>query len=169
MTAIRHPYSKSLKEEITAVLTKTEKQKKKSTHYPMKLMEQGKAYEELSRVESGLSYVNLFDGSFLVHQLQSNSGKLFRCKWYRQYQEWADRDQVAGSFVVNKMMYDYNQKFGKKEAVKKEEWMPIVGEKRDSDGRVELEKSYVHIINGKFHPWRSTKIIQKLKFPYAYK
>ena len=168
LAAIRHPYSKSIDEEVTAVLTKTKKQNNKVTHYPTKLAEQGKAYESLRQVEPGLHYLNLFDGSFLVHKLQSVSGKTFRCKWYREYQEWADRDQVPGSFAVNKMPYDYNQKFGHQEAVKKLEWLPVVGEKA-VDARGGVRTSYVHIIPSKFHPYHSKKIVLKEKFQYAYK
>lgn len=169
MTAIRHPYSKSLGEEVSAVLKKqSKKNTSRITNYPIKLMEQGKAYEALSAAESGLKYVNLFDGSFLVHLLQSNSGRLFRCKWYREYQEWADRDQVSGTFVINKMMHDYHQQFGMKEAVKKVEWMPIVGEKRGSDGQVELEKSYIHILDARHHAWNRGKVVYKTKFTYGF-
>jgi UDP-glucuronate 4-epimerase len=170
LTAIRHPYSKTIAEEVQAVLTKTAKQNSKVTHYPAKLMEQNKAYESLRRVEKGLNYVNLFDGSFLVHQLQSPEGKIFRCRWYREYQEWADRDQVPGAFVVNKMTFDYSEKFLKKKGevtVKKKEWLPIIGSKGSVDGQ--LETSYVHILDNKFHPWRSREIILKEKFQYAYK
>jgi hypothetical protein len=166
LAAIRHPYSKTIQEEVNAVLTKTKKLNNKVTHYPSKLSEQSKAYEALRSVEPGLNFVNLFDGSFLVHKLQSTSGKTFRCKWYREYQEWADRDQVPGAFVLNKMTFDYNQKFGDKEAVSKLEWLPIEGEKK-SDGSTDT--SYVHVIQSKFHPYHSKKIVLKEKFKYAYK
>ena len=166
MAAIRHPYSKTIDEEVKAVLTKTMSKKGKATHYPTKLMEQNKAYESLRRVEDGLNYVNLFDGSFLIHQLQSSSGKQFRCKWYREYQEWADRDQVSGAFVVSKMAYDYNQKFSKKEALKQQEWIPVTGLERD-DGT--MDTSFIHIIDGSLHPWMSDDVVLKEKFSYTHK
>ena len=164
--AIRHPYSKSIQEEVNAVLTKTVKQKNKVTHYPSKLTEQGKAYESLRRVEPGLNYPNLFDGSFLLHKLQSESGTVFRCRWYREYQEWADRDQVPGAFVLNKMNFDYNSKYGKSEPVRKSEWLPIVGKKLSDDS---VDTAFAHIIPSKLHPWHSSKLVLKEKFQYAYK
>lgn len=166
LAAIRHPYSKNIDEEVTAVLTKTKRQKNKVTHYPSKLAQQNQAYESLRRVEPGLNYVNLFDGSFLVHKLQSKAATSFRCKWYREYQEWADRDQVPGAFALNKMTHDYSQKFGNKEPVTKREWIPVA---REQEVGGDAGTAFVHVISPKFHPYHSKKIVLKEKFKYAYK
>ncbi|CAM9123659.1 unnamed protein product, partial [Ectocarpus fasciculatus] len=44
---------------------------------------------------TGLQFANVLDGSLLVHDLKSAVGKQFRCRWFREHQEWADRDHLS--------------------------------------------------------------------------
>ena len=67
----------------------------------------GKEKADLKR-NAGLLFDNVFDGSFLAHDLKSPIGKKFRCQWHRQYAVWADRDQAGGAYVLGMMNYEYN-------------------------------------------------------------
>ena len=71
------------------------------TYYDHVLVNQEKAYLEYSE-RYGMEFANVFDGGFLIHNVQSRVARDFRCDWYREYQHWADRDQAAGAFVLAK-------------------------------------------------------------------
>ena len=69
------------------------------TYYPYELRQQVKHYRKLGR-QLNMSYVNVFEGAVLLHNLKSIPGYHFRCMWYREYLLWADRDQISGGFAL---------------------------------------------------------------------
>ena len=69
------------------------------TYYPYELRQQVKHYRKLGH-QLNMSYVNVFEGAVLLHNLKSIPGYHFRCMWYREYLLWADRDQISGGFAL---------------------------------------------------------------------
>ncbi|CAE7600464.1 capI, partial [Symbiodinium microadriaticum] len=141
MASVRNPVSASMFDEFQAVQT-TARVKPDVSHFPKKLEQQKRAYEAYQSSVPGLKYDNVFDGGFLVHDLKWDQAKKFRCTWYREYQDWADRDQVAGAFVLSKMSHELDSSILGSQS----EWVPVL---KDSVG-----SAYVHILPSSMHPGR---------------
>lgn len=153
---VRHPRvtTNSVFDEVDGVLSAF-RTRKLVTHYPVKIVEQNHSYQSYIDRFSGLRFDNVFDGSLILHDLQSPSAGEFRCRWYREYQEWSDRDQVSGAFVLGKMNYEYS----KEEAGQTAEWISIG---RDHKNKTE----FVRLLPRSEHASRSRGMYAKLKFSY---
>lgn len=58
-------------------------------------IQQIKAYEDYQdRLNFKIN--NLFDTSLLVHKLVEEDSQKFRCQWYREAQDWPDRESTSG-------------------------------------------------------------------------
>jgi UDP-glucuronate 4-epimerase len=66
------------------------------------LQEEYKRHQEIGR-ENNLTYTQLMETSYLIHNLQSANAKIFRCKWLREYLNGADRDQVILPYIIDSM------------------------------------------------------------------
>lgn len=140
MAAVQHPeLRKNVFDEVQAVVEAL-KGRPHVTYYPTKILEQNKAYESYMQKINGLRYDNVFDGSLLLYDLQMLRGKEFRCRWYREYQEWSDRDQLSGSHVLSIMNHEYNSTIAGSQA----EWIAI--------GYHGNKSAYVRILPAVYHP-----------------
>jgi hypothetical protein len=142
MASVRNPRSSTMFDEFNVVQALASS-RRDITHFPKELEHQRRAYEAYQRSVPGLKYDNVFDGGFLVHDLQWSAARTFRCRWYREYQDWADRDQVGGSFVLTKMSHELDSA----NLGQKMDWIPVVGAKGGGE-----EKAYVHILPTTNHP-----------------
>ena len=75
------------------------------TFYEQALRQQQRAYKEFHHLHH-LRFNHMFDGAFIVHDLRSTVARNFRCTWYKEYQDWADRDQVAGAYAIARSAAD---------------------------------------------------------------
>ena len=75
------------------------------TFYYSVLKQQKRAYLEYRDQYPGMRFMNLFDGAFIIHNMQAGIARDFRCDWYKEYQQWSDRDQVAASFILTKRSF----------------------------------------------------------------
>ena len=141
MVSVRNPHSADIFAEFQAVYAAS-RSKPDVTHSPKKLEHQQKAYEAYQQSVPGLKYDNVFDGVVLIHDLKWDPAKQFRCTWYREYQDWADRDQVAGAFVLTKMSHELDRTILGEQS----EWIPVVKAKGGN--------AYVHILPSSVHPSR---------------
>jgi UDP-glucuronate 4-epimerase len=96
----------SLYDDIASV-QETLVAKKRFPGIQAKLSEYKDACESYQQKYKGLLYNNVFDGSLFVHDLHSPMAREFRRRWFREYQEWADREQIAASFVIGMMHYQH--------------------------------------------------------------
>lgn len=133
--AVRHPRvnTNTVFDEINNVQHAMEV-RKSVTNYPMKIAEQKLAYESYMNKFQGLNFNNVFDGSLLLHDLQSPVAKEFRCHWYRNYMEWSDRDQLSGAFIIGYLSHQFNSKTTGRQA----EWIAVGDHKNITQ--------YIHIL-----------------------
>lgn len=112
--AIHHPLigTDSVRDEVRSITAAYKRGRKTVTYYIDRLVDQSIAYEKYLKKYPGLKFNNVFDGGFLVHNLQSDVGAAFRCRWYREYQQWSDRDQLSGSYAIGMMNYEFSKAAG---------------------------------------------------------
>lgn len=139
--AVHHPRSNNVYDEFEAVLT-VMNTRRSVTHYPAKVVEQRAAYINYQERHPQLLFNNIFDGSLLLHDLQSPGGQRFRCRWFREYQEWSDRDQLSGAFVLSMMNYEHSPTAGGDAA----EWIAL---KAGEGGETVL----AHVLPRSDHPY----------------
>jgi hypothetical protein len=169
MVVIRHPYSKTVEHEVSEIF-RNAAFRKTITHSPELLQNQLKAYT-LYREENGIQYSNVFEGSFIVHNMETylrQASAKFRCEWYKEYQLWADRDQVSGSFVLDKAAKEVNAKM-----TNETEWIPVHKlERTGSVSGADETFYYVRLLDHTvYHPYFQRKvndktIFKKIKFSY---
>ncbi|CAN0415318.1 unnamed protein product, partial [Ectocarpus fasciculatus] len=100
--AVRHPIRRTISvyHEAENVLVAHKYLRKSVTMYPEKVGEQMDAYKSYQLKNYGLKFDNVFDGSLIVHDLKSPAASQFRCRWYKEYYRWSDRDQLSGGFTL---------------------------------------------------------------------
>lgn len=154
--AVNHPLRiNSLFDEINNVQVYM-KQRKYLTLTPQAnehYKSMAKAYQ---RKFPKMAFGVVFDGSLLIHDLRSIAARKFRCTWYRQYQQWSDRDQLSGSFTLGYLHYQ-QMKSGKFS-----EWIPI--------GSNNNHLEYARVLPKKNHPlfWPKPEILyySKITLPF---
>lgn len=98
LMAVRNPQRTTLQEEM---LELSSRGGQRHTAEATIVGNQWKAYQDYQTREK-FSYANMIDSSLLVHDLKMPEGREFRCKWYREFQDWSDRDQLAAAFVIGR-------------------------------------------------------------------
>ena len=139
--AVRHYglSTKSIFDEVNNVLKYAEV-RPYVTLYPEKVKTFKTLCHSYQEIYKDLHFDNVFDGSLLVHEMRSKEAKEFRCNWYRQYQEWTDRDQLSGAFTIGMMNHQFSSSAGGKHA----EWISI---------GIENERNiFLHILPQTEHP-----------------
>ena len=89
---------------------------------------------------TGLKFANVLDSSLLVHDLKSEVAKQFRCRWFREHQEWTDRDYLSLAITAGMMNYEFSAEEGGARA----EWLGI--------GKHGGGAAYMHALPRNFHP-----------------
>ena len=147
--AIQHPQQRgtvSVQDEVDNVLFALKTANRKGlTLYPAKVKEQAAAYKSVQQKYDGLQLDNVFDGALVAHDLKSAIAKQFRCRWYREYQKWSDRDQLSGGYTLSLMNYEYSQEEGGQHS----EWLAI--------GTENGKAVHAHLLRSKEHPYNLPK------------
>ena len=104
MAVMAHSFTDNLHAEFK-VIGKVRLRRPHITHQWALLQAQHKNYTEYEATHPGLVYNVMFEGSALVHNVHSPLGKKWRCDWYKEYNRWADRDQMPGCFMASKLHY----------------------------------------------------------------
>jgi UDP-glucuronate 4-epimerase len=122
--AMRHPlaFVENIFNEFDHVQRHAAKSRPSVAQYPNKVAEHMSACKSYQQKHDNLLFENVFEGSLLVHYLKSPVAKQFRCRWFREYQEWSDRDHLAGAFTTAMMNYDFNKN---EKGGENAEWIPI--------------------------------------------
>lgn len=108
LIAIRFPMYADVFDELKALLKAQDSRRPNITFYPQLLRLQQEVYRTYNQVEH-MPFKDVLEGGFLIHDLQSNSARNIRCKWYEEYQNWADRDQVAAAYVLSALKAENSQ------------------------------------------------------------
>jgi UDP-glucuronate 4-epimerase len=144
MVAVQHARSSDVFDEYSKIIHYSTS-RPKITHNPGMLEEQIKGYQYYKDRNENVKFNNVFDGSFLVHDLKSPDAEKFRCRWFEEYMEWSDRDQISGSFVLS-TLHQGMKKAGDKEVEKEEEWHPVY------DSKASGQPMYVRVLRKSVHP-----------------
>jgi UDP-glucuronate 4-epimerase len=122
MLAIRHPSATN----ISALFSREEvHQNNKGSSKPLSgdlIAHQHQAYltyQQASKI--GLEYHHVLSSGLLVHNLRAVAGKGFRCLWYREYLDWSDRDDIAGTYTLSRRVYETDPVH----AGAKSEWLKV--------------------------------------------
>lgn len=99
----------------------------------------------------GLKFDNNIDSSLFVHDLTSEVAKQFRCRWFRDHQEWTDRDHLSASITLGLM----NNEFSEIEAGNRAEWLAL--------GKKEEKPVYAHIVPRLQNPLATGALLPKKK------
>ena len=119
-----------------------------------------KAYEDYQE-RLKIKNIHLLDSSLIVHNLADSDAQIIRCKWYREAQEWSDRENTSGAFtfavanVGTKAVVTHTTATGT--------WIPVVktkGERNASSSSSSSSVSttggmlkYVYILPAKKYHW----------------
>jgi hypothetical protein len=72
------------------------------------LEKQRDAYQLATNIsDGGLQFRVMPVGSFIIHNLKSDTGKTLRCQWLTEYIHWGDRDQPPLYYILAKIMRDF--------------------------------------------------------------
>ena len=100
MLGFRHPRNSDIHAEVALIQLRLNTTRPNVTHYPLVLKQQMAAYQSYEQSKS-IYMNNTIEAALLVHDLHSYHARQFRCTWYREYQQWSDRDQVSGAFTLS--------------------------------------------------------------------
>lgn len=143
MMVVQHSHSVDLFVEYSRILY-YQKTHPKITHDPKLLENQVRGYQYYKDKNPGTKFINVFDGSFIVHDLKTEGAEKFRCAWFEEYMDWSDKDQISGAFKLSTMSEAMKDEDGARSEIVME-WHPVA-----------LSKSgkplYVRVMQQKWHP-----------------
>ncbi|CAM9611942.1 unnamed protein product, partial [Ectocarpus fasciculatus] len=105
--ATHHPTSISIINEADHVMDAYHNKRRFVTLYPELLLQQKDAAEKYLSSYKDLRFNNVFEGAIFIQDMKSPLTQRFRRRWFREYQKWADRDQISGGFVVAMRNYEF--------------------------------------------------------------
>lgn len=149
MMAMRHPRYKTMKQEVSSLLNKELTVETAET-----ILQQQLAYDDYAAREK-LTFDNVIDASMLVHDLSRSEGHGFRCKWYREFQDWSDRDQLAAAFIIAMGIRDA----GALGTVKPtDDMIPVMKDKSQPQGQ---QLRYIRLLPADKYHWTNTNSLLK--------
>jgi UDP-glucuronate 4-epimerase len=72
----------------------------RSATYTVKTMNHQVEQYRKDLASRNMSIGNMIDGALLVHNLESSSGRSFRCAWSKEYYRGSDRDQISFPWIL---------------------------------------------------------------------
>mmetsp|Transcript_417 Transcript_417/g.787 ORF Transcript_417/g.787 Transcript_417/m.787 type:complete len:659 (+) Transcript_417:99-2075(+) len=141
MVAVRHPRNHNIFDTFNEVESRFNRDPLGNQNFSFAVLRnQRAAYQAYQQSKPNLVFENVFDGSFLVHDLHASAGKEFRCAWFREYQDWSNRDQPPGAYVLSRLAYEVNT--GSTGAER--EWIRV---SKEAAGYVRILSRDVHPVN----------------------
>jgi hypothetical protein len=118
-----------------------------------------KAYEDYQE-RLKIKNIHLLDSSLIVHNLADSDAQRIRCKWYREAQEWSDKENTSGAFTF--AVANVGTKAGITHSTATGTWIPVVKTKRESNASSSSSSSvstaggmlkHVYILPAKKYHW----------------
>ena len=111
IVGIKHPNSYTIIDEMVAIWEAMK-------HRPLITFNFSMVYRRTmyySKMASTLGHdngYNLIDSAVLIHNLQLDAARSFRCLWQEEINAWSDRDQIAFPYVLAELSKGLNQSRG---------------------------------------------------------
>ena len=111
IVGIKHPHSSTITDEMVAIWEAMKHRPLVTYNFSM-VYHQTMYYQQMASTLGHDNGYNLIDAAFLIHNLQLDAARSFRCLWQEEINAWSDRDQIAFPYVLAELSKGLNQSRG---------------------------------------------------------
>lgn len=153
MLLVRHPVSSDLFADVHSILKLMMSTRPTMTSDPDLLRLQALHYHRQGATNS-LCYRNMFDSALIVHRLQSTVARTLRCDWYTELQEWSDRDQIAGSYILARRIKEHlSVNYSETSCGENDEYLPVATRRGQT--------YYVRMLAANRYSWSKSRLLAR--------